>query len=83
MKLSNFTSAECGFAALVDGQTKSGKDCGLLKVTEYISVQARNRAQLLCPAKAPHIHYHSVSLETAGRATELAWRYFQALQPIF
>lgn len=63
-------------------QMKSGRGHGLLKVMKQISVRAKHRAQWFCLAQAPCILDLSVSPEAAGRATELARRYFQALQPI-
>lgn len=62
--------------------TKGGKGHGLLKVMKQISVRARNRAQCFCLAQTPCLLDLTVSPEAAGRLTELAQRYFQALQPI-
>lgn len=77
-----YTNTGYEFAVLMDEQTKSGKGHGLLKVMKQINVGARNRAQFFCLAQAPYILDLTVSPEAAGRPTELAQRYFQALQPI-
>lgn len=54
----------------------------VMQVMKQISIRGRNRAQFFCPAQASCMLHLPVSPETVARATEVAWRYFQALQPI-